>query len=198
MCLPLRRSATGLAEASASGLVKPLVAPRPSPSVEYPIPGRQTPTLRLLDDMATHVQARQNRPAHHAALPSPRLPMVFLDVGVRQCGSWRMAGHSAGLRGQCPAGVLCLLVRGLVWGSAARLPGSRSHHPVGLRCSSFAHRRCAYPWTSQHTYVVSMQIWRTTVDTSVRHRTGWWSSNSGLCCPSLRARTTDRVHPAAR
>ena len=42
------------------------------------IPGRQT----LLDGTTTHVKARQNQPAQHAALPSLEILMVFFDVGV--------------------------------------------------------------------------------------------------------------------
>jgi hypothetical protein len=47
-------------------------------------------------------------------------------------------------------------------------------------CSQFAHRRCAYSWTPQHTSVVNLQVRRTSVDASGRHGTGWSGSNPGI------------------
>ena len=58
--------------------------------------------------------------------------------------------------------------------------GPRSHHHLGPLCSQFAHGRCAYSWTSQHTPVASMQVRRTMVDAPVRRRMGWWGSNPGI------------------
>ena len=49
---------------------------------------------------------------------------------------------------------------------------------------------------SSHTSVALLQVRRTWVDGSVRGGTGWSGSNPGLCRPYLRARTTDRLHPA--
>jgi hypothetical protein len=56
------------------------------------------------------------------------------------------------------------------------LPYRGSHEPS---CSQFAHRRCAYTRTSQHTSVAGMQVRRTMADASVRRGTGWWGSNPG-------------------
>src|SRR4029450_13898936 len=54
-------------------------------------------------------------------------------------------------------------------------------------CSQFAHRRCAYSWTSQHTYVAGMQVRRTTVHTSVPRGTGWSGSSPGIPTRSVRS-----------
>jgi hypothetical protein len=61
-------------------------------------------------------------------------------------------------------------------------PSRRAAHPSpGERsCSPFAHRRCAYAWTSQHTATVNVQVRRTTVDAAGRPGTGWWGSNPGI------------------
>lgn len=59
------------------------------------------------------------------------------------------------------------------------------------RCSPFAHRRCAYCWTSQHTSVGNMQVRQTTTYTPGRDGTGWWGSNLGtlpLLAPSANHR----------
>jgi hypothetical protein len=55
-------------------------------------------------------------------------------------------------------------------------------------CSQIAHRRCAYSWTSPHTYVAGMQVRRTMVDASVRCGTGWPGSNPGILVRSVRSR----------
>jgi hypothetical protein len=76
-------------------------------------------------------------------------------------------------------------------GVAVRRRGTASEAP----CSQIAHRRCAYTWTFQHTSVASMQVGRTTLDTSVRRGTGWPGSNPGICRPSPSANPTGRLHP---
>jgi hypothetical protein len=107
---------------------------------------------------------------------------VFLG-GVGACRSWRW--------------------RSFFWGcypaacTADASPGEgsvrpSSHRAPGLRCSQFAHRRCAYSWTSQHTFVVSMQVRCTMVDTSVRRGTGWPGSNPGTLS-ALTPRANHRI-----
>jgi hypothetical protein len=59
-------------------------------------------------------------------------------------------------------------------------PSGAVRSPVGLPCSHFAHRRCAYSWTPPHTSVVNLQVRRTSADASVRHGTGWSGSNPGI------------------
>jgi hypothetical protein len=66
-----------------------------------------------------------------------------------------------------------LLCRPGPGGVAVRRRGTAS----GASCSPFAHRRCAYSWTSQHTSVAGMQVRRTTLDASVPRGTGWPGSN---------------------
>ena len=93
-------------------------------------------------------------------LLSEGLPVVFLDVGLGEGGS-----------GGRPA-------RDVSTGCAAAAPGGTTveHHAATTPscCSQIAHRRRAYSWTSQHTSVVKVQVWRTMVDAPVRRGTGWW------------------------
>jgi hypothetical protein len=95
--------------------------------------------------------------------------MVFVDGGVRHCVPGG-GGHPA--RADAKLGVL--LTR-LAWTSVGP-----TQPPLSDRCSQFAHRRCAYSWTSQHTSVASMQVRRTTVDAPVSRGTGWPGSNLGI------------------
>jgi hypothetical protein len=65
---------------------------------------------------------------------------------------------------------------------------------LGPRRSPFAHRRRAYAWTSQHTYVVSMQVRRTIADALYV-----LGGAGGVQIPASAAQpqceTTDRLHP---
>jgi hypothetical protein len=86
--------------------------------------------------------------------------------------------------------------RQALWPSAAKCGGligaplmraATSTHSSGQRsrglwrpCSQFAHSRCGYTWTLEHTSVASLQLRRTTVDASVRRGTGWSGSNPGI------------------
>ena len=47
-------------------------------------------------------------------------------------------------------------------------------------CSPFAHRRCAYARTSQHTAMVNVPVRRTVVDADRLPGTGRWGSNPGI------------------
>jgi hypothetical protein len=89
-----------------------------------------------------------------------------------------------------PNALLCRLGLG---GVAVRRRGTVSEGP----CSPFAHRRCAYTWTSQHTSVAMMQVRRTTMDASVRGGTGWPGSNPGTPAGPHQANHRSTLHPGA-
>jgi hypothetical protein len=83
-------------------------------------------------------------------------------------------------------------------GCAVSSGGRGSVRPVLItlwHCA--AHRRCAYTWTSQHTWVAGMQVRRTKVDASVSRGTGWWGSNPGTPA-SPHPSEPGRLDPAAR
>jgi hypothetical protein len=63
----------------------------------------------------------------------------------------------------------------------------RWDQPLRAACSPFAHRRCAYTWTLQHTCLVNMQVRQTTTYTPGCDGMGWWGSNPGIPTRSVRS-----------
>jgi hypothetical protein len=96
------------------------------------------------------------------------------SYGVLGCwpGRLQLLEVAVALLGPMPGWMCCCRA----WRDGRRAPGGRYLEPW---CSQIDHRRCAYPWTSQHTYLASMQVRRTMVDAPVRRRTGWRGSNPG-------------------
>ena len=92
-------------------------------------------------------------------LPPPRVSWMVPWANSVPGGG----GHPA--RADAKLGVLLIRL-------VARTSVAPTRPPLSDRCSQFAHRRCAYSWTSQHTYVASMQVRRTTVDAPVPGGTG--------------------------
>ena len=103
--------------------------------------------------------------------PEPgREPVKWAEryCGPQSCRSSRvLGGGEQGLAGAPPSRLARAGVR-------RAQPGSSR-----VACSPFAHRRCAYTWTLQHTSVGNMQVRRTRTYTPGPGGTGWWGSNPG-------------------
>jgi hypothetical protein len=99
--------------------------------------------------------------------------------GVREYGSWRWP---TALLGPMPPGCAAAVSGGEGF---RRAPSAHHSRPS---CSQFAHRRCAYTRTSQHTSTVSVQVRHTATYTPGRDGTGWPGSNPGI--PTARSPST--------